>query len=291
MADDSFESPLLEVEGLRISFRTSNGDVEAVKGVTLTIVAGERVGLVGESGSGKSALLMSIINLLDEAGRITDGKIRFDGQDLRAMRESQLDELRGRRISVVLQDPSSSLNPLMSIGRQLDEIIARHQPGLGRSARRSLAASLLTEVEIARAEERLDAYPHQFSGGMKQRVGIAMALANDPDLLLADEPTTALDVTTQAQIIKLLTRLAKERDMAVLFVTHNLGIVSEFCDRILVLYRGDLVEEGETSRLLSRPTHPYTRALIGAIPAPGYTRQDGALATIGGELGRQKGGQ
>lgn len=283
--------PILDISGLRIAYRTSSGDLEAVKGVDLTIHRGERVGLVGESGSGKSALLMSIIDLLDEAGRVTAGTIRFDGRDLVRMRERQLDELRGNRISVVFQDPSNSLNPLKRIGWQLDEIIARHQTALTRTARRILATKLLTEVEIPRAEERLDAYPHQFSGGMKQRVGIAMALANSPDLLLADEPTTALDVTTQAQIMRLLTKLASERDMAVLFVTHNLGIVSEFCDRIVVMYRGNVVEEDATNVLLHRPSHPYTKALIGAIPVPGYTRRDGPLATIGRDFDNQNGGE
>lgn len=278
-------SVLLEIDGLRISYRTASENVEAVKDVGLTVRRGERVGLVGESGSGKSALLMSVIGLLDEAGRIDAGGIRFDGTDLGRLNERQLDELRGNRISVVLQDPSSSLNPLMRIGRQLDEIIRRHQPRLSRKARRALSANLLSEVEIAQPAERLSAYPHQFSGGMKQRVGIAMALANNPDLLLADEPTTALDVTTQAQIIDLLTRLASERDMAVLFVTHNLGVVSEFCDRIVVMYRGKIVEEGETAALLSNPSHRYTAALIGAIPVPGYTREDGPLMTLNGSVG------
>jgi oligopeptide/dipeptide ABC transporter ATP-binding protein len=237
-----------------------------VDGVSFDLAAGERLAIVGESGSGKSVLSMSLLGLVAHPGRLVDGSILFEGRDLRTMKDRDRNAIRGRDISMVFQDPMSSLNPVLTVEQQICAPLKRHL-GLSGAAARARAVELLQQVRIPAPAERLSTYPHQLSGGMRQRVLIAMALACSPKLLLADEPTTALDVTVQAQIVALLSDLARMMHMAVIFVTHDLGLVSRFADRVAVMYAGRFVEVGPTAALFARPQHPYTRGLLGSIPA------------------------
>ena len=257
---------LLDVQALRTEFATPDGSVRAVDSVTLQIERGGSLVLLGESGSGKSVTALSIMRLLPPAARVTDGLVRFDGNDLRALPERQMRRVRGNRIAMIFQEPMTSLNPVMTVGAQIAEAIRQHQ-GLGRTATRRRGVELLAEMGIPDAASRYDAYPHQLSGGMKQRVMIAMALACDPELLIADEPTTALDVTTQAQILELLRRQQRERDMALLLVTHDLGVAAQMADRIAVMRRGRIVEENAAGAFFANPRHPYSRALCDALPS------------------------
>jgi oligopeptide/dipeptide ABC transporter ATP-binding protein len=264
-------SPLLEVQGLRTWFFTSDGVVKAVDGVDLTINRGEVVGLVGESGSGKSVTALSVLRLVDQPGRIVDGSIRFDGEDLRAASREEMRELRGSRIGMIFQQPVSSLNPSYRVGFQIAEVYEAHER-MKRSVGWERAEAMLAKVGIADAKQRSRAFPHQISGGQAQRVMIAMALAADPDLLIADEPTTALDVTIQAQILDLIRDLQADLGMAVVLITHDLGIVAELCDRVAVMYAGQIVEEADTRTLFRDPKHPYTQGLIGSVPIIGQRR-------------------
>jgi oligopeptide/dipeptide ABC transporter ATP-binding protein len=267
--------PLLVVDGLKTDFDTRAGIVRAVDGVSFTVRAGEFVGLVGESGCGKSVTAMSILRLVSAQGVHLSGRVVFDGEDVHSMDEAKLRSLRGNRIGVVFQDPMTSLNPVFTIGEQIAEGIRLHR-GLSKADALSAAIEAMEEVAIPDAERRAKDYPHQLSGGMRQRVMIAMALACDPELLIADEPTTALDVTIQAQILELIDRLRRDRNLAVLLITHDLGVVAEFADKVCVMYTGRIVEQAPTAVLFSNPKHPYTRGLLSSVPK------------LGGRFGKDK---
>ena len=278
---------ILEVEGLRVEFPGRGGTRTAVDGVSFSIDAGEVLGVVGESGAGKSLTGMAILRLLEPPGRVAAGQVRLAGERIDKLSEDEMRRVRGRRIGVVFQDPLTSLNPLYTIGRQLEETILAHLP-LGRAEARLRALQLLVEVGIPGAEARLSHYPHHFSGGMRQRVVIALALAAEPSLLIADEPTTALDVSIQAQIIVLLKRLAHTRGTAVMLITHDMGVIAETAHRVAVMYAGRIVEVGPVREVIHSPRHPYTAGLMGSIPklqtAAGKTRLvqiDGAMPRLG----------
>jgi oligopeptide/dipeptide ABC transporter ATP-binding protein len=269
----------LSVRGLRTDYVTKDGVFAAVRDVSFELSRRERLGIVGESGSGKSALGLSILGLIEPPGRVSAGEIYLNGRDISSLRETELQAVRGREIAMVFQDPMTGLDPIRTIGGQLTEAIRTHQK-VSRDRARREAIDLLQEVEVPNAAGRMDDYPHQYSGGMRQRVMIAMALANKPDVVIADEPTTALDVTTQAQILDILGRLAAERDAAVILITHNLGIVAEFCDTVQVMYAGRIVERSPVQDLFDHPVHPYTEALLKAVPRPGSAGE--RLFAIGG---------
>ena len=272
---------LLDVRGLSTHFRTSAGVVRAVDDVSFELQRGETLGLVGESGCGKSVTALSILRLVPEpAGRIVGGAIRFDGQDLLALSESAMRGLRGGQIGIIFQDPMTSLNPVHTVGDQIAESAQIHL-GLSRRAARDRAVALLDRVGIPRAVDRARDYPHQFSGGMRQRVMIAIALACDPMLLLADEPTTALDVTIQAQILELIASLSADLGMAVILITHDLGIAAGMCDRINVMYAGRIVESGPVDGIFDHPRMPYTSGLMASLPGLNTTRGQ-PLKTIDG---------
>jgi oligopeptide/dipeptide ABC transporter ATP-binding protein len=256
---------LLEVNDLRTSFRTDDGVVKAVDGVSFSIEKGSTLGIVGESGCGKSVTMLTVMGLNNRKLATSTGNALFKGDDLLTMKQSRLREIRGDDIAMIFQDPMTSLNPVHSIGRQLVEAVLLHNDVSKKEARRR-ALEALVEVGIPRAERRIDDYPHQFSGGMRQRVMIAMALINDPDLLIADEPTTALDVTTQAQILKLIADLQRDHDTAVVIITHDLGVVAEIADDVVVMYAGKVAEEGTVDSIFNRPHHPYTWGLLGSLP-------------------------
>jgi oligopeptide/dipeptide ABC transporter ATP-binding protein len=270
---------VLSVRGLRTHYVTSDGVFVAVRDVSFDVRRLERLGIVGESGSGKSALSLSILGLIDPPGRIVSGQVYLNGRDLRSLGEKDLHKIRGREIAIVFQDPLTGLDPIKSIGDQIIEAIRTHQ-AVGKNRAREMAVDLLRDVEVPHAARRLADYPHQYSGGMRQRVMIAMALANSPDVLIADEPTTALDVTTQAQVLDMLERRAAERGAAVILITHNLGIVAEFCDTVQVMYAGRIVERSPAESLFDHPLHPYTEALLKAVPRPGSAGAQ--LFAIGG---------
>ncbi|HLB83098.1 MAG TPA: ABC transporter ATP-binding protein, partial [Steroidobacteraceae bacterium] len=261
-------TPLLAVRDLKTHFFTVDGITRAVDGVSFDVFPGETLGIVGESGCGKSVTCLTIMGLNPKKNTITSGEALWKGQDLLTMKASALRQIRGSEISMIFQDPMTSLNPVHTIGRQLEEAILLHRDVTKKSARaRSL--ELLKAVGIPRAEQRIDDYPHQFSGGMRQRVMIAMALINDPDLLIADEPTTALDVSIQAQVIALLKRLAREHGTAVMLITHDMGVIAETADRVAVMYAGRLAELGPVREVIHQPRHPYTAGLMGSIPKLG----------------------
>ena len=256
---------ILEVKDLRVQFPSRRGTLTAVDGVSFSIEPCEVLGIVGESGAGKSITGLAIIGLLEPPGRIAGGEVRLEGRRIDNLPHEQLRRLRGRRIGVIFQDPLTSLNPLYSIGRQIEETILTHLP-LSRTAARERALQLLAEVGIPAPASRFHQYPHQFSGGMRQRVVIALALAAEPALVIADEPTTALDVSIQAQIIALLKRLARERGTAVMLITHDMGVIAETAQRVAVMYAGRIVEIGPVMDVIHAPLHPYTAGLMGAIP-------------------------
>lgn len=272
-------NPLLRLEGLRTEFTTERGTVQAVRGVDLSVAKGAVLGIVGESGSGKSVAVMSLLRLLKSNGRVSDGQAQFQGRDLLALREAELAEIRGRDIAVVFQDPMSSLNPTMSVGNQIIEGLLRHTD-LNRTEARRRAIEMLRLVRVPSPETRIDAYPHEFSGGMRQRAMIAIALACDPALLIADEPTTALDVTVQRQILALLKDLQVRLGMSVILITHDLGVIAETADHVAVMYGGMVMEEAPVAALFETPAHPYTRGLMAAIPDPRYP--DAPLQAIPG---------
>ena len=265
----SVEGAVLDVEGLATQFRIGRGVLKAVGGVDLHLMQGECLGLVGESGSGKSVTAMSIMGLVPTPpGEIVGGSILYRGEDLIAASDARIRALRGGAITHVFQDPLSTLHPLFTVGDQIVEAIRTHQP-LDKAQARAHALALLRQVRISNPEARLNAYPHELSGGMRQRICIAMALANDTEIIIADEPTTALDVTVQAQVLKLMNELRHEKNAAILFITHDFGVVSAICDRVAVMYAGRIVETGPTERILGSPTHPYTRKLIDCVPVLG----------------------
>jgi peptide/nickel transport system ATP-binding protein len=275
------ERPLLEVRGLKTSFRTRDGIVQAVSGIDFYVDRGEIMGIVGESGCGKSVTSLSIMRLLSSNGRIDAGEIEFDGQNLLTVPADEMRRIRGERISMIFQQPTSSLNPVWDVGTQIEEVLRIHR-GLKGKAAEARTLDLLKMVGIPDPARRLKAYPHEMSGGMAQRIMIAMALACEPELLIADEPTTALDVTIQAQILDLMRNLRDETGTAIVLITHDLGVVAEMCDRVAVMYAGEIVEQTDVVSLFREPLHPYTRGLIGSIPVLGDLREE--LAVIPGNV-------
>ncbi|MBL9035700.1 MAG: ABC transporter ATP-binding protein [Rhodospirillaceae bacterium] len=258
-------APLFEVRDLRVAFGRAGVSLEAVRGISLTVDHGEVLGIVGESGSGKSIGMLGALGLQPDSARVS-GSVRFKGQELVGLPRRELRKLRGARIGMIFQDPLSSLNPVMTIGAQIAEALLLHNETLSARAALERAEELLTLVAIPQPDRRLRQYPHEFSGGMRQRVMIAMAVANDPDLLIADEPTTALDVTVQAQIMEVLADLRRRLDIGLILITHDLGVLAGHADRVAVVYAGEIVEQASVDDLFARPGHPYTRGLIASIP-------------------------
>ena len=256
---------LLEVDDLRTYFKTREGEVHAVDGVSFEVEEGSVLGIVGESGCGKSVTSLSIMGLVQSPGRVVSGSIRFEDRELTTMSDKALEDVRGKQIAMIFQDPMTSLNPVYTVGDQIVEAITTHEQASKQEAKRR-AVELLRQVGIPNPQERVDDYPHQFSGGMRQRAMIAMALSCNPDVLIADEPTTALDVTIQAQILELLDRLRADFDSAVILITHDLGVVAEVADEIAVMYAGRIVERASKRQLFYDPQHPYTWGLLGSIP-------------------------
>ncbi|MEV7087264.1 ABC transporter ATP-binding protein [Streptomyces sp. NPDC093085] len=264
--DGTPDGPLLEVRDLHVEFATRAGVVKAVNGVNYSVGAGETLAVLGESGSGKSVTAQAIMGILDmPPGRIPQGEILFQGQDMLTMSNEERRKIRGRRIAMIFQDALSSLNPVLTVGYQLGEMFRVHQ-GLTKKQAKAKAVELMERVNIPAAKERVDDYPHQFSGGMRQRIMIAMALALEPDLIIADEPTTALDVTVQAQVMDLLAELQREFNMGLILITHDLGVVADVADKIAVMYAGRIVETAPVHEIYKRPAHPYTRGLLDSIP-------------------------
>lgn len=276
-------APLLEVQHLRVEFPTRTGVLTALDDVSFTVQRGEVLGVVGESGAGKSLTGASIIGLLEPPGRIAGGTILLDGKRIDNLPESAMRHIRGKEIGAIFQDPLTSLNPLYTIGRQLAETIVTHLP-LTWSQARTRAIELLEATGIPAARERIDHYPHQFSGGMRQRVVIALALAAEPRLVVADEPTTALDVSIQAQIIDLLKRLGREHGTSIILITHDMGVIAETADRVAVMYAGRIVEIGSVKHVIQNPSHPYTQGLMGSIPSIAHTTE--RLVQIDGNMPR-----
>jgi len=272
-------APLLEVEDLNVSF----GGTAAVRGISFTVDREETHCLVGESGCGKSASALAVMNLLAKSGRRTAGRLALGGEDLLGMGERAMARIRGNRMAMIFQEPMTSLNPAYTVGSQMIEVLRRHR-GASRLEAIDRAIELMERVGITAPEMRLKQFPHQLSGGLRQRVMIAMALMCDPELLIADEPTTALDVTVQAQILRLLAELQKEFGLAVLLITHDLGVVARIADRVSVMYAGELVESAPTRALFASPQHPYTRGLLACVPVPGKLRRDQPLGSIRGTV-------
>jgi oligopeptide/dipeptide ABC transporter ATP-binding protein len=272
--------PALEVENLATSFRTDDGIVKAVSGVSFSLDSGRTLGVVGESGSGKSVTFLTVMGLVDPRQATVTGSVRLDGEEMLGIGNHRLRQIRGATIGMIFQDPMTSLNPVKTIGWQLEEAVLIHQDVTRKDARQR-AIEILREVEIPRADQRVDDYPHQFSGGMRQRVMIAMALINNPKILIADEPTTALDVTTQAQILRLMGRLQEEHQMAIVMITHDLGVVAELADDVIVMYGGKVVEQSRVDDLFAKPEMPYTWGLLGSLPR--LNSQGGRLDQIPGQ--------
>jgi oligopeptide/dipeptide ABC transporter ATP-binding protein len=263
---DAVTAPLLQVKDLHTQFFTDDGVVQAVNGVSFDLHEGESLGIVGESGCGKSMTALSIMGLVPDPGRVTGGEIRFRGDDLLRMRSEDVREIRGRDIAMIFQDPLSSLNPVLRNGFQIAEAILAHHRDLSRRSAAEQAVALLKKVRVQAPEQRAKDYPHQLSGGMRQRTMIAMGLSNQPSVLIADEPTTALDVTVQAQILELLRDLNRDLKTSIIMITHNLGVVAGLCSRVIVMYAGQIVEEGPVDQIFERPQHPYTWALLRSVP-------------------------
>jgi len=272
---------LLSIKNLRVSFFSDKGEVQAVRDVSFTIAAGQTLALVGESGCGKSTVALAIMRLIETPGQIVGGQIWYKGRNLTTLADTELRTVRGRQIGMIFQEPMTSLNPIFTVEDQIGEVLQLHRGLTGRQLRTEVLG-LLEKVGIPSPVQRLDQYPHELSGGMKQRVMIAMALACQPDLLIADEPTTALDVTIQAQILELLQALQEEMHMAILLITHNLGVVAQFSQIVNVMYAGKIVEATDVVTLFKHPLHPYTRALLKALPRPGYRAE--RLASISGTV-------
>lgn len=258
-------TPLLEVRDLEVVFPLRSGTVRAIDGISFTLGEGERIGIVGESGAGKSVTAFALLNLVSKPGYISGGEVLLNGRNLTAMSDSEIRQLRGNRISMIFQDPMMTLNPVLTIGNQMVESLRAHR-GISREEARRKSVEKLKAVQIPSAERRLDQYPHELSGGMRQRVVIAIALLGDPEIIIADEPTTALDVTIQAEILELLLNLCREYRVGLILITHDLGVVSQVTERMIVMYAGAIIEQGATARLVDNPAHPYTRGLIQALP-------------------------
>ncbi|NYT57964.1 ABC transporter ATP-binding protein [Alcaligenaceae bacterium] len=271
---------LLDVQGLQTAFHTEAGAWLAVDGVDLTIKRGEILGLVGESGSGKSVTGFSLLGLIDAPGEVVAGSVRFKGEELRGLSEEQMRTLRGDRIAMIFQDPLMTLNPVLKVGEQMAEAISTHYPRVSREEIRARCIEALGQVGIPSPQTRLDNYPHEFSGGMRQRVAIAIAMLNKPELIIADEPTTALDVTIQGQILFEMQKLCREQNTAMIWITHDLGVVAELADQVAVMYAGRIVEYGSVEQVLGSPLHPYTQGLLESMP--GVTTPGERLAQIEG---------
>ena len=268
--------PLLSIKELTVSFSTDAGQIEVLDRVSFDLDAGQTLGIVGESGCGKSVTALSIMRLLPKpAGRIDSGEVLFDDNNLATLSAQQMRSFRGNRIAMIFQDPMTALNPVYCIGKQLMEVYQVHFPELSKQQRMQRAIEMLGKVGISDPQERLHVYPHQLSGGMRQRIMIAMALACEPDILIADEPTTALDVTIQAQILALMQQLQRDTGMAIIFITHDLGVIAELCDNVVVMYAGRIAERAAVKNLFNRPCHPYTKGLLNSIP-----RLDGVPKTV-----------
>ena len=283
MPEEASSGPLLAVEGLSVAFPGAGGDVRVVRDLSFEVGASEFVGLVGESGCGKSVTALALLRLVPEPGRITGGRVLLGGEDLSGLGEPEMRRVRGGRIGMIFQEPMSALNPVLSVGFQIAEAVRVHHKMTRREAREE-AVRLLELVAIPAPRQRLKDYPHQLSGGQRQRVMIAIALAARPDLVIADEPTTALDVTVQAQILELLESLRQKLGLAVLLITHDLAVVAETCDRVVVMYAGQGVEEAPVERLFAGPAHPYTRGLLAAVPRLGGGARGGELPAIPGQV-------
>ncbi len=271
---------LLDVNDLQTTFFTDDGRVGAVDGVSFSVERGQVLGIVGESGCGKSVTMLSIMRLLSEKSSTTEGKVLFEGDDLLGMPNRQMQQIRGSAMAMIFQDPMTSLNPVYRVGWQLVEALRLHDSSISKTAARERAVEMLTAVGIPSPSERMAAYPHELSGGMRQRVMIAMALINNPRLLIADEPTTALDVTTQAQILELLRQLRTDFESAIILITHDLGVVAELCDEVVVMYAGRVIERAGVDDLFTRPQHPYTWGLLGSLP--GRNLEEDRLYSIPG---------
>ncbi len=275
--------PLLAIDNLTVEFPGARGPVPVVRGLSLEVGQGEFVGLVGESGCGKSMTALATLGLVPEPGRIAGGRVALGGQDLTTLSEPEMRKVRGGRIGMIFQEPMTALNPVLSVGFQIAEAVRAHHR-MGRRQALDEAARLLELVAIPAPRQRLKDYPHQLSGGQRQRVMIAIALAAGPQLVIADEPTTALDVTVQAQILELLERLRSQLGLAVLLITHDLAVVAETCDRVVVMYAGEAVEQAPVAELFARPAHPYTRGLLAAVPRLGSADRGGRLPAIPGQV-------
>ncbi|MDM8561587.1 ABC transporter ATP-binding protein [Candidatus Parabeggiatoa sp. HSG14] len=273
------EKKVLEVSNLHVSFSTDSGELQVVQNISFDIKAGETVALVGESGCGKSVTALAVMGLIEEPGRITQGNIKLNNEELVNLDEVKRQKIRGRYVGMIFQEPMTSLNPVFTIGNQISEVLTHHFKMTERDARLEVLG-LLEKVGISSPHRRIDQYPHELSGGMKQRVMIAMALACKPCLLIADEPTTALDVTIQAQILRLLKQLQDEMGMAILLITHNLGVVAHFAQRVVVMYAGEIAEHTDVRPLFKNPLHPYTQALLKALPKPGHERLTAIQGTV-----------
>ena len=259
---------VLEVKDLVVEFKTDRGTIKAVNGVNFDVFKGKTVGIVGESGSGKSVSALAIMGLIpNPPGRVASGQILFNGKSLVDMDQSEMRKIRGNKIAMIFQEPMTSLNPVFTIGNQIEEVVELHQPNLSKKERQAKAVDMLRLVGIPSPEKRVNEYPHQLSGGMRQRVMIAIALSCEPDVLIADEPTTALDVTIQAQILELMKKLQKELGMGIILITHDLGVVAETCDTVAVMYCGQIVETADVKTLFNHPQHPYTKGLMDSIPS------------------------
>jgi oligopeptide/dipeptide ABC transporter ATP-binding protein len=266
---------VLEVKDLVVEFRTDRGTVKAVNGVNFDVYKGKTVGIVGESGSGKSVSALAIMGLIpNPPGRVAGGDIKFNGKSLLGLEASEMRKIRGNKIAMIFQEPMTSLNPVYTIGNQIEEVVELHQPHLSKAERAAKAVDMLRLVGIPSPEKRVKEYPHQLSGGMRQRVMIAIALSCEPDILIADEPTTALDVTIQAQILELMKKLQKELGMGIILITHDLGVVAETCDDVAVMYCGQIVERADVKTLFSHPQHPYTKGLMESIPSFDSTKSE-----------------
>lgn len=259
--------PILQIKDLNTSFYTSNGELKAVRGVSFEVMPGEVLGIVGESGSGKSVTAMSILRLLADTAKIKSGEIIFRGKNIAMISKKEIRSIRGKDIAMVFQDPMSSLNPLVTVGKQVGEMIRTHFPEKNNEQVKAEVLELFHQTRIPEPEKRYSSYPHEFSGGMRQRVMISIALACHPDILIADEPTTALDVTIQAQILKMLSQLRKDLGMSIIFITHDLGVVAEICDRVCVMYGGMVMETSPVDNLFEYPMHPYTHGLMRSMPS------------------------
>ena len=259
------EKTLLKVDDLRTTFYSKDKKIEAVRGVSFQVQTGDILGIVGESGSGKSVLMKSVMNILPENAKIDSGKIYFDGKDISDLSPKEMRKIKGKEIAMVFQDPMTALNPLKKVGAHIVEVLVRHK-GVTKKVAKQMSIDVLRDVGIPTPEKRVDQYPHEFSGGMRQRVLIAMALSCSPKLLIADEPTTAVDVTIQAQILELLKKLKQENNMSIILITHDLGVVASLCNRIEVIYGGLIMEEGLTEEIFYKTKHPYTKALLNSIP-------------------------